>query len=745
MVPKFLSIKLAVAFGLLGLQWCPGDSFAQERHHTQVRLVADVKSVQPETTFHVGLLMMMDPGWHTYWKNPGEAGLPPEIEWTLPEGITAGEILWPVPHKYVEGGEVVVYGYEKENMLIVPMTASASLSEGTTVTIKAFASWLECKELCVPADDSTELALAIDGRKPTPDNLALFDRYVQRVPQSYSKSDAVSLSIRQSNEAVELHIAPGAGKKLAVARDSVPDFYPEAYDGLGIGRTEVSATADGATLRIPLSLFTRGSAPDTIRGVLLYQLLSGERKARMIDIPLSSDFIGTLRVVGEKSSSLLDQPFITDGVTDAKPLLTYVFFAIVGGLLLNIMPCVLPVIGLKVFGLMKLGGEDPAKVKKLGAFFSLGIVATFLVMALLVILLKAAGEQIGWGFQFQEPVFVIIMCTIVFAFGLSLFGVFEIRLPGTAVAGLSDAVNKAGSEGGSSAGSFSEGVFATILATPCTAPILGTALGFAFAQPADVVLLIFTCVAIGMSLPYFVLTLKPGWMKWLPKPGEWMVTAKQFMGFLMMATLVWLLYVLGKQLGMEGVIWTGAFLVVVGFACWLIGRFATLTASRGKNLRTWVLALLVLAAGYWLFLQPVIEADEMISGAAGASNEESGIAWEPFSLPVLEGYLKDGKPVFIDFTADWCLTCKVNEKAVLTDEDVVEKFNSSGIIAIKADWTRRDPAITRLLSKFGRSGVPLYVIFPAGKPREPIVLPEVITSGMVVEAIEKATHPNTAL
>jgi thiol:disulfide interchange protein DsbD len=717
---------------------------AQEQHHTKIRLVADVKSIQPATTFSVGLLMTMDPGWHTYWKNAGEAGLPPEIQWTLPNGITAGDIQWPVPHKYVEGGEVVVYGYEKENMLLVPMTASADLKSGVTVTLTAFASWLECEQVCIPADAVAELKLSVSDTRPERDNAELFGRYMRLVPQPLGRAGSITLAVTLNNGVVELQVAPTPGNKLVV-EDGVPDFYPESYEDLKVGRVEVHGTDAGAMLRIPLSLFVKGGAPDMFRGVLVYQLLAEGRRANAVEIPLPEDFASALHVVGEGAGTgLLDQTFETSQSPDSTPLLTYVLFAVLGGLLLNIMPCVLPVIGLKIFGLVKLGGENPAKIRRLGAFFSLGIVATFLALALFVIVLKATGEQIGWGFQFQEPLFVIAMSTVVFAFGLSLFGVYEIRLPGLAVSGVGNVVERAGK--GSMTGSFAEGVFATILATPCTAPILGTALGFAFAQPPAVVILIFTCVAIGMALPYAVLTLKPEWMRRLPKPGEWMVTAKQFMGFLMMATLVWLLYVLGKQLGMEAVIWTSSFLVVVGFVCWLIGRFATLTASRGKTAATWAFALLVLMVGYWLFLQPLIEADEMISGDTASttseiSREVSGIPWEKFSLSTLEGYLKEGRPVFIDFTADWCLTCKVNEKAVLGDEDVVAKFRSSGIIAIKADWTRRDADITRLLSKFGRSGVPLYVVFPQGRPTAPIVLPEVITASAVLDAIEKATNP----
>jgi len=498
-------------------------------------------------------------------------------------------------------------------------------------------------------------------------------------------------------------------------------------------------------MRMPISSSLPGTHDAVVRGVILYRFEGGERRGLSYDVPLGAGFLKGLPGGGSSvpEKGLLDRTFETgQNAASQQPFVLYIVFALLGGLLLNVMPCVLPVIALKVFGLVRMAGGHPGQVKKLGWFFSLGILVSFLLLASIVIILKIAGQQVGWGFQFQEPLFVIAMCAVVFAFGLSLFGVYEIRLPGAAVTGVSSAISRQGDEGGGYAASFWEGVFATILATPCTAPFLGSALGFAFAQPASVILLIFGAVAFGMALPYLLLTAIPAWMKFLPKPGAWMETAKQFMGFLMMATLIWLLYVLGKQLGMEAVIWTAAFLLTVGISCWLVGRFATLTASRRKVAATWVVAVALAAFGYWWFLENTLNVRGLIAGEPTA--EENGapqagkIAWQSFSLAGLEADLRDNKPVFLDFTAEWCLTCKVNEKAVLSDPLVVEKFRTSGILPVRADWTNRNQDITRLLAKFGRSGVPLYVLFPAGNSNQPVVLPEVITSGMVLEAIDRA-------
>ena len=722
-------------------------SSIQAKHHTDVSLLANVTSIQQGVPFTVGVLMKMEKGWHTYWKNSGEAGLPTKIDWKLPSGFIAGDIAWPLPHKYNENGEVITYGYQDENMLLVTIIPPATLKPGSSVTLAADINWLECERVCIPGSGSVRLTLLVAAGTADSANAPLFNRYNRQIPVRLTRQAPLTVATMTKDGLLELKVRVAEGVSLAVGPESNPDFYPEAIEALTYGRTKVVATTTEATLQVPISANEKVTGPFVLRGVLVYQIGSAERQAAVLDIALSREFCSSLPIAGEgvPQLKLLDQPFVTVHASGSEqPLYLYILFAVVGGLLLNIMPCVLPVIALKIFGLVKMAGDHPKQIKKMGWFFSLGILASFLVLALLVILLQTAGEQVGWGFQFQEPLFVIAMSAVVFAFGLSLFGVYEIQVPGAAVAGMGNLLAAQEKSGKGYAASFSEGVFATILATPCTAPFLGTALGFAFSQPAWVILLIFTSVSFGMALPYLVLTGKPAWLRFLPKPGEWMVTAKQFMGFLMMATLLWLLYVLGKQLGMEAVIWTGAFLLAVGIACWLIGRFATLTASRARSYTTWVVALVVVVLGYWGFVETILDVRSVIAGVPTAAHgstasEPEGIAWQPFTLASLETHLRENKTVFVDFTADWCLTCKVNEKTVLTDRDVVKEFRTHNLVAIRADWTNRNPDITRLLAKFGRSGVPLYVIFPAGKPGEPIVLPEVITSGIVVEAINRAT------
>jgi thiol:disulfide interchange protein DsbD len=711
--------------------------------HTNVRLVADVRGIVPGGSFTVGVLMTMDPGWHTYWKNPGDAGLATQISWNLPDGFVAGPIRWPLPHKYIDSGDVLSYGYAKENMLLVPFTAPSSLPPGAKVTLKANVTWLECDRICIPGESEVTITLPVLKGAPPPDNAGLFASYAKQIPPPWGGEKDISLESSAGKGRLDIRLSASGDVQFVTSGPSSPDFYPEEPGDLLAGRTVVSAAPNVISMTVPLTATQPVTQAAMVTGVILFTEARGGIHTASISVSVPPESLavgGSSAASGTSGGSLLDRTFeISRSPGGSRPLLLYILFAFVGGLLLNVMPCVLPVIALKVFGLVKMAGDRPGRIKGLGLSFAAGILASFLGLALLVIILQTAGQQVGWGFQFQEPRFVIAMAALVFAFGLSLFGVFEINLPGGVVTGISSAVTHR--QGNTYAASFGEGIFATVLATPCTAPFLGSALGFAFAQPWWIILLIFTCVAIGMALPYVVLTAKPAWIRFLPKPGAWMVSAQQLMGFLMMATLLWLLYVLGKQMGMEAVIWTGAFLLSVGLACWLIGKFATLSASRRTYWLTWIAAVLIVTGGYLLFLVSALDINTALaveSSGTPAPAALDGIEWQQFSLAGLEDDLKGDRPVFLDFTAEWCLTCKVNEKTVLGTKEVVDKFRALNVLSVRADWTNRNADITRLLSKFGRSGVPLYVLFPPGKSGSPIVLPEVITSGIVLDALERA-------
>src|SRR5262249_20581485 len=401
------------------------------------------------------------------------------------------------------------------------------------------------------------------------------------------------------------------------------------------------------------------------------------------------------------------------------------FLGFVGGFILNLMPCVLPVISLKIFGFIKQAGQSRQKIFRSGFAFTAGIFAWFIALALLLITLKAAGRDLTWGgFQFTNAYFVLGLSVIVLAFALNLFGVFEISLPQRLNRGL-----LASAERKDDLGSFFQGVFATVLATPCTAPFLGTALGFAFAQSPGIILSMFLAIAAGMSAPYFLLSAQPAWLRYLPQPGPWMAHLKQFMGFLLLATLLFLLYVLGAQRGLDGAIWASCFLLIVAIACWMKGAFIVPTASAAKRTTVLLLMLLLLLTGAVYFVSDKFR-ESKIDIAQSAAGD-----WQPFTPGRLQAERDQGHPVFVDFTAAWCLTCKFNEKAVLENSEVRDAFQRHAVVKLKADWTNGDPAITKILQQFGRPGVPLYVLY-LGKSAEPIVFPELLTKSIVLEKLE---------
>jgi thiol:disulfide interchange protein DsbD len=381
-------------------------------------------------------------------------------------------------------------------------------------------------------------------------------------------------------------------------------------------------------------------------------------------------------------------------------------------------------------------GESPKRVLQLGLTFTAGIISSFMTLAAVVIAVQKAGQNVGWGFQFQYPGFVVAMSVLVTLLALSLFGLFYVSVP----AGQGTVDKLASKEG--FGGTFFKGVLATILATPCTAPFLGTALGFAFSQPWWVTASIFLSIALGMSFPYLLLTANPKWMRFIPKPGVWMETFKESLGFILLATVLWLLFILGKQLGVDALIWTTAFLLSVAFAAWFISRLTDLNSSRQRKYVVWAIAMMVVLGSYSVCLTKVFgiqpETEKLQPAQASVVPSAGTIVWEPFSVQKLDQELNANKTVFIDFTADWCLTCKVNEETVINTAPVISQMKALNVVTIKADWTKQNPEITKILQKFGRSGVPLYVIFPAGKPTEPIVLPEVITQEIVLDKLKEA-------
>ena len=662
-------------------------------------LLADTTAVVPGKPLTVGLLLRMVAGWHTYWKFSGDAGLPTEIKWKLPPGWKIGEIEWPIPLKLKDPGDIVTYGYNDEVLLMQQITPPASVAE-TTVKLSAEASWLVCERLCIPGSASLALELPRSTTNE-PANTELFYRYRKLLPQTGGgvegwnrASSEISFSFREGS----------------LANYSFVDLYPLPGENALVGHPSVeSRRGDEVTFKIPFE----NAPPVRLRGLIVAgQSPADENRTGWY---FEGGDAGALAAVNAQAPAAAT-------ASTTRGLATYLLFGFLGGFILNLMPCVLPVISLKIFGFVKQAGQHRRHIFRSGVLFVAGIFAWFIGLALLLIALKTAGHQITWAVQFTNPYFVLFLSALVTVFALNLLGVFEINPPETAMR----LVGSVAREG--DAGSFFHGVFATVLATPCTAPFLGTALGFAFTQSPLIILSMFVAIAAGMSVPYLLLSAEPAWLRFLPRPGPWMERVKELMGFLLLATLLFLLYVLGAQRGYEALIWVACFLLALGLACWMKGAFVVPTASTSQRaIVTALMVLLVVASGLYFIGGKFRSASNNVA-AAGPSNIQQR----------LESALAQGHPVFVDFTAAWCITCKFNEKAVLDSAEVRQAFQRHGVTKLVADWTNGDPEITKLLQHFGRPGVPLYVLYP-GRSGEPIVFPELITKSMILEKIETIT------
>jgi thiol:disulfide interchange protein DsbD len=671
----------------------------QGKQLVRAELLADTNAVVPGKPFTVGLLLRMAPAWHTYWKFSGDAGLPTELKWKLPPGWKIGEIQWPIPLKTIDPGDIETYGYTNEVLLMQEITPPSKLDD-PSAKLSAEADWLVCEKICIPGSATLQLDLPVASTSQ-PANTDVFTRYRRLLPQNFPGPNVARVDWSRVGSDLRLKI-----RSETLAKYPALDFFPLPEQETIVGHPAVRSRNNNEIIfRVPLE-----SAPknlSSVAGLVVFsQQLNGDNRAawQMTSAPVLS----------------------ASSPAPARGVFTFLLFGFVGGFILNLMPCVLPVISLKIFGFIQQAGQSRQRIFRSGIAFTLGIFAWFIALAVLLIALKGAGRDVTWGgFQFTNAYFVLVLSVIVLVFALNLFGVFEVSLPQSVTRSLLST-----SERKDLLGSFFQGVFATVLATPCTAPFLGTALGFAFTQSAAIILAMFIAIAAGMSSPYLILSAQPAWLRFLPKPGLWMLHLKQFMGFLLLATLLFLLYVLGAQRGLEGAIWASCFLLVISVACWMKGAFVSPTATSTKRTIVPVLMLmLVLGSGVYLI------GDKFQSAKIASADSRLPGTWQAFSPERLQAELEQGHTVFVDFTAAWCLTCKFNEANVLEAQDVKDAFQRHGIVKLKADWTNGDPAITKLLRQFGRPGVPLYVLYPA-KNEEPIVFPELLTKSMLLDKLE---------
>ena len=701
-----------------------GGSLLATAHHTQAKLLLSADAARPGDTIWAGVDLKMDPAWHTYWKNPGAAGLATKIEWQLPPGVTAGEIQWPLPEKFPPA-EVTTYGYSNEVVLLVPLTLASNMPAGP-LDLKANVSWLECKEACIPAKQDVEAKLTIGSETKLSADFTMIESWTSKVPQTNSAYQFQAWWEKSANNNTRpliLNFGPmETGKNITY--DSV-DFFPGASDAFEIQAATETLSAQSAYIRLRKAVKKfSGDWPKEISGVLAFQK-SDLRYGYEIKLAVSDR--------APAGATISATPESRTGETPALPLM--LLYAFIGGLILNIMPCVLPVIALKILGFVNEARSEPRRVRNLGLIYALGVIASFLALAAVVIGVKAAGHHAGWGMQFGSPVFIVCLTTLVTLVALNLFGVFEVTLGGHMLDAAGSLASKHGAPG-----AFFNGVLATTLATPCTAPFLGVALGFAFAQSAPVIALIFLATGLGLAAPYVLLSWNPAWLKFLPKPGVWMEKFKIAMGFPMLATVVWLFNVASSSYG-KNVLWLGVFLIVVAFAAWIFGEFV----QRGRNHKTAaaIIALILLLGGYAFALEKQLDWREaMPEAAATGSLKESpdGIDWQRWSPEAVASARAAGKPVLVDFTADWCLTCQVNKKIAIETSSVRAKLKELNAVALVADYTRFPGAITAELNRYNHAGVPLVLVYPKNPDAPAIVLPQILTPGIVLNALNQAAR-----
>ena len=705
-----------VLFTLFAASCFAQDGFDNFQDPVKAEMIVEHQSVHPDTPFWVGIRLQLDDGWHAYWKNPGDAGMPPQINWNLPEGFEISEVHWPSPKKFT-AMDAVGFGYEDEVILLVKITPKRT--ESSKVDIGASISWVVCdSSSCLPgsADIQTTLGITSDNAKINDAHAPHFETARKQLPQRLKplkgerKNGLVCIPIEISEAIV------------------TADFYPEQEER--IDHTVAPVIANGSTIVLKEQA---GAGKEPLKGVLV---LNG-KDAYDIHVTLDSEQCEDVAMNLEEPAN----PAAPENVHQFNgSLWLAIGLAFLGGLILNCMPCVLPVISFKILSFVKMAGESRRLIFQHGLAFSFGVLLSFWVLAGVLLMLQSWGQAVGWGFQLQEPLFVGILAAIILVFGLSLFGVFEIGTGMATAAGQATTKSKSGLMG-----SFLSGILATAVATPCTGPFLGTAVGFAVTLPTIQALMIFTSLGLGMASPYLLLGAFPELLKWMPKPGNWMVTFKEVMGFIMLATVLWLVWVFGAQTDTMAVflLLSGFFFLALG--CWIWGKWGTpIMKKRTRMISLAITAITFIIGGYAITKASGMSGDsvEPLTSAEIAMAESSPASltdrWVPFSPELLEKLQNQGVPVFIDFTAKWCLICQANH-LVLEVDSVREKFQQKGVVRMVGDWTKTDPVITDWLKKFGRNGVPLYVLY--NDKQEAEVLPQVLSPDLVIEKLDLLPEP----
>lgn len=703
--------------------------------HVRAELIAHAPDgVAPGSPVWVGLQITHQPEWHTYWKNAGDSGLPTEMTWTLPAGVSTGEIAWPVPEK-IPVGSLANYGYENTVLLPVPLEVSSlykppmALGGGTpAMDIQLKASWLVCRKECIPEEGTFSLSLPLQGS--TALHKAEFDTAQAGQPQPLAQAGAVQVDGHSLKVRLDGLPAAAQGKTL--------EFFPETPEVIrtaAVSGKDWTQSWQGGTWTATIPLADQRSASPTVMPLVVALAPSDRQAGQPIAWRAESPVTGAwpaAAVAQRAEVSPALQAALTANAANAAAkaggaelpapssttLMAALLGALLGGLLLNLMPCVFPILAIKVLGFARQAGNDSAH-RKAGLAYTGGVMLSFLALGGAMLALRAAGAGLGWGFQLQSPAVVAALAALFTLIGLNLAGVFEFGRAAPSSICSAQAKHPLAND-------FLSGVLAVVIASPCTAPFMGASLGFAISLPAGQALLLFAALGFGLALPYLAASFVPAVARLLPKPGPWMHTLRRLLAFPMFATVAWLVWVLGQQSGIDGAGTLLALLVCMAAIVWALtlqGRTRIVIAA------VMIAFTAVLTAAIGRNVLQVVEPARLASAAEAGQPQR----WQPWSAERVAELSGAGRPVFIDFTAAWCVTCQYNKKSTLSDAQVLADFDAKQVAMLRADWTRRDPAITAALTALGRSGVPVYVLQAPGKP--PVVLTEILGKDEVRAAI----------
>jgi thiol:disulfide interchange protein len=707
--------------------------------HVHVQLVVPASGLNRGAAADAGLYFKIDPGWHVYWKNAGDAGEPPHMKWTLPDGIAAGPLQFPAP-KRLPLGPLMDFGYEDEVLFPFTLNVTQSAKAGPAL-LHAKVDWLVCQASCIPGKVELEVSRDVNGGpgKPAPvsADAEIFNRLSGRLPKPLPAG--MKASFEPTKEGFRLSVETGKKETEAtffpadqeIVDNPAPQKIVSSAKGLILDlKKDANLSANPAQLKGVLELsggrtyeIAAGAGPAAATAVSSSPKTPVAPPATSSATPADSvPAAAPASVASHSSASSVQSTSIPAKALTASPsgsALRAFGLAFLGGLLLNLMPCVFPVLFLKGLSLVNSGNEERHKLRLHGLVYTAGILASFWALVAVLLGLRAAGGTLGWGFQFQSPVFVALMAGLLFFLGLSLAGQFEIGLTLTSTGG-----SLAAKQGYT--GSFFTGVLAVVVATPCTAPFMGAALGYALAQSAAVTFAVFTALALGLALPYVALTLQPAWTRLLPRPGVWMEVLRQAVSVPIFGTAIWLAWVLVRAYGADMLLALLPSFLLLAIAGWFLGRWPA---------RRWaaVVAGVILAG---VIAVSVLAPNRLGRASDNGSTAENHGGWEPWSAEAVSRYKAQGRPVLVDFTASWCLSCQVNERVAFEQPSVQKAFQDGNVALLKADWTRGDDAITQALAGLGRSGVPAYALYAPGHS-EPQLLPEVLTPGIVIDALGK--------